>query len=276
MVYTYQQGVIVPFIQKFKMQLILAVAAIFMASMASMTLMASAAPIVDANGCSFINIGTTYTLQADCVSTQRIDIPAGATLDGDGHTISSSFSKTNNSNNASIGVLNSNVTIQDLVIDGTGGTGGDFGLHGINVFQSTGVVINNVTIVNMMRSGIVVNGSEVTVSNVTTSGNGWNGINVDRVNAMLNITGTMHQTDNAQIYVDNTTTGAVVKDVLSQYIVSQPITTPDRPFDKLYTLKVVIGSKDGCKEGGWATSNFPVFKNQGQCVASFTKNAHAN
>jgi hypothetical protein len=32
---------------------------------------------------------------------------------------------------------------------------------------------------------------------------------------------------------------------------------------------VVLTSKDQCKNGGWATSDSPVFKNQGDCVSSF-------
>lgn len=32
---------------------------------------------------------------------------------------------------------------------------------------------------------------------------------------------------------------------------------------------VVLGSKEECKKGGWATSEVPVFKNQGQCVSHF-------
>ena len=32
---------------------------------------------------------------------------------------------------------------------------------------------------------------------------------------------------------------------------------------------VVLTSKDQCKNGGWMTSDSPVFKNQGDCVSSF-------
>ena len=32
---------------------------------------------------------------------------------------------------------------------------------------------------------------------------------------------------------------------------------------------VVLANKDECKNGGWATSTAPVFKNQGDCVSSF-------
>ena len=34
---------------------------------------------------------------------------------------------------------------------------------------------------------------------------------------------------------------------------------------------VTLTSKDQCKNGGWATSTKPVYKNQGECVSSFAK-----
>jgi hypothetical protein len=34
---------------------------------------------------------------------------------------------------------------------------------------------------------------------------------------------------------------------------------------------VRLGSKDECKDGGWATSTDPVFTNQGECVSSFVR-----
>ncbi len=264
MVYSSQAGIIVPHIQKIKKQLAFAVAAIFMTSLAAMTLGANAAPIGDTNGCTFNTSGNTYTLQNSCVSTKQIDVPAGATLDGGGHTISPAFAKIDGANNAALGVIVADgVTIQNLTIDGSNMAAVD--LHGINVFESTNVAIKNVTVLESDRGGIVVNGSEVSVSEVITSGNGWYGINVDKTGAVLNITGTMRQTDNAQIYVDNTTIGKV-NDVLNQYDITSPVKSSN---DALYTLKMVLGSKDECKKGGWATSENPVFKNQGQCVSHF-------
>ena len=38
---------------------------------------------------------------------------------------------------------------------------------------------------------------------------------------------------------------------------------------------VVLGSKDECKNNGWATSDLPVFKNQGQCVSHFASNGNS-
>jgi len=37
----------------------------------------------------------------------------------------------------------------------------------------------------------------------------------------------------------------------------------------------VLGSKDECKNGGWMTSEDPVFKNQGDCVSSFASQGKA-
>jgi hypothetical protein len=37
-----------------------------------------------------------------------------------------------------------------------------------------------------------------------------------------------------------------------------------------FATHTVLTSKDQCKNGGWATSTKPVFKNQGECVSSFT------
>ncbi|SDS20138.1 hypothetical protein SAMN04488570_1354 [Nocardioides scoriae] len=36
-----------------------------------------------------------------------------------------------------------------------------------------------------------------------------------------------------------------------------------------FATPVVLTSRDQCKNGGWATSTKPVFRNQGECVSSF-------
>jgi hypothetical protein len=265
MVYNNHAGLVVSKVQKYKKQLALASAAILTASFAAMTLSASALTVQ--GGCNFDDTTPgAWVLQGDCASTSQINVPAGTTLDGAGHTISPSFTKTDNSNNAVIGVISANgVTIKNLTIDGTNGTD----LHGINVYQSQNVLITDVTSKNNDHSGISVNASTVEVKNVTTSGNGWHGINVDKQGAVLNITGPMHQTDAAQLYVDDSTL-VTVNDVLGQYKVTSP--EGGLPNDQLYTLKTVLGSKEACKNGGWATSEAPAFKNQGQCVSYFASN----
>ncbi|RHJ84803.1 hypothetical protein DW103_04980 [Parabacteroides sp. AM08-6] len=53
--------------------------------------------------------------------------------------------------------------------------------NGINVFEAKNVTLNNVTIQNSKAAGMVVNSSEVAISNFKTSGNKWGyGVNVDK------------------------------------------------------------------------------------------------
>jgi hypothetical protein len=42
-----------------------------------------------------------------------------------------------------------------------------------------------------------------------------------------------------------------------------------------YTFEVRLAGVGECKDGGWATSTAPVFKNQGACVSSFVSNKNA-
>lgn len=65
-----------------------------------------------------------------------------------------------------------NVTIRNLTIVGALH-------HGINIWECENVVLENVTITNSAAAGITINASDVTVTNIHTSGNAWGGINVD-------------------------------------------------------------------------------------------------
>jgi hypothetical protein len=47
------------------------------------------------------------------------------------------------------------------------------------------------------------------------------------------------------------------------------IATADHEVTYDFEPDFVLGSKDDCKQGGWASSTLPVFKNQGDCVSHF-------
>ena len=244
---------------------------------------ASADSMTNVYGCSFQISTTEWALQSSCSSSHEIDLPAGVSLDGNDFTISPTFAKTTNANNAAVGILGSNnVTIHDLIIDGTneGLTLNVHGvwvpaLHGINVYLAKGVNIHYVTVRNMGHSGIGVNASEVAVGNVTTGNNGWNGIDVDlgialpnTASAVLNIVGPMTQTENAfQILVDDTRKAVTVNDADHQYAVMY-FTKEGAPA-AAYVLHRT--GKESCKDAGWnlGLNSTQSFKNQGQCVAFF-------
>lgn len=167
--------------------------------------------------------GDTVMMTADISTTKQVTITKEITFDGDGYTLSPQFTKTGNSNNSAIGIISAdNVTIQNLTIDGSGGTD----LHGINVYTSEGVIVNNVAS-NHNRSGLVVNGSYVTVTDFSTAGNAWHGINVAQGSgvtdpAILTISNTSSHgeglpTNVPHIFIDDTAQNAAVNDVDGQY-----------------------------------------------------------
>lgn len=86
----------------------------------------------------------------------------------------------------------------------------------------------------------MVNGSEVTVNNITTAGNGWHGINVDQGGgvtqpAVLTVNGVSNQTDTLHIYLDKFATADVnVNDTNGQYESSDNVA---KTGDRLYQLK---------------------------------------
>lgn len=239
-----------------------------------LTMVGSASAATNMNGCDFAVTGTTWILQSDCSSTAQIDVPANVTLNGAGYTISPTFTKTSNENNAAIGLgvfgNSNNVTIDNLTIDGTNGTY----LHGINVYVSTGVVLNDVTLKNNGHDGLVVDGANVTVNNITTMNNGWGGIDVDQGSgvttpAVLTVNGTSTQFEvlGVDIYVDHYTTKNVsVVDTNSQYVVRYNVF---QSGDAVYTQ-----AKDACMFGGWTTGAYTSqsFKNQGACVSYVASN----
>jgi len=131
------------------------------------------------------------------------------------------------------------VTVTDLTIDGIDGDD----LHGINVYEATDVLLNNVTLENNDHYGLVVNGSTVTVDNLTTSNNGWGGVDVDLGGgvsgpATLTVNGVSqhNEVDGKDLYIDDTSKNVSVVDTNSQYY------TEDGVFvagDRVYTLVAV-------------------------------------
>ena len=230
----------------------------------------SVSALTTVNGCSFDDsTAGVWKLTADCTSIAQINVPSNTVVKGNGYTVSPNFTKTSNSNNAVFGVIDAmHVSFQNLKVDGTDGTE----LHGVNVYQSTDVKLRNVTLTNNDYTGLVVNGSTVTVRNLSTAGNGLGGVNVDQgkavtMPAVLTVRGKSQHTDLGHVYVDDSTKNGTVNDVRNQYVVSHPGIQPN---DKLYTLKKVVTTKNQCKNGGWQnvmTAKHWGFKNQGQCVS---------
>ncbi|EKD99541.1 MAG: hypothetical protein ACD_22C00235G0001, partial [uncultured bacterium] len=180
--------------------------------------------------------GDVVEIESDISVGQMIIINKDITINGNGFTISPTFTKTDNSNNAVFGIVSSGVTISNLIVDGTLGTN----LHGINLYTSINVLLDNVSVLNNDRAGIVVNGSTVTVNNITTSGNGWGGINVDQgtgvtTEAKLIIDGISSHSESTHIWLDDVSKVVSVDDTNPKQYDYQEIA--GTPTVGIYTLK---------------------------------------
>lgn len=146
----------------------------------------------------------------------------GIVIDGNGATItmgteesgaSYSLAKAalaeTKSNSGEESILNiagaENVIIRNLTVEGAV-------KHGINLYKSVDVLIENVVAKDNGALGICVNASEVTLKNVTTSGNAWGGVNVD--NKVGEVTLTVDEAcsfgEYLQIYADSEEIGLAI------------------------------------------------------------------
>ena len=128
----------------------------------------------------------SYTLDS------QICITRGVTLTGlgDGVTLAKSAGAWTDPNTGSKGDTSivtvagavGTVTLNNLVLSGGRSIDDDYA-HGLNVYKSD-VVLNNITLSGNDGAGMVVAGSTVTAAGLHTSGNGWGGVNIDKVDGV--------------------------------------------------------------------------------------------
>ncbi len=278
----YEQYTLAQGLQKIKTRtaaLLAAAALVFAGGLGlALTSLNPASAAVTVAGCEFddLTVAGVWSLTGNCTTSGPLNVTANTVVEGNGYTISADydFGSNGDGTNTVVGIVNANnVTLNNVIIDGTAG----LNLHGVNVYVSQNVILNDVTILNNDKSGLVVNGSNVTANNITTSGNVWNGVNVAQgsgVNtaSVLTVLGTSSHSELANIYLDNVVAQDVtVNDVENQYIMFEPTIPAGRPFDVVYNL----ANKELCKANGWKnilTSSGAAFKNQGLCIASVQSN----
>lgn len=169
--------------------------------------------------------GDVLSLDGDITLSKEIKIDKQLTIVGNGHSINAGFAQSGANGNAAINLLGAqNVVISNVVIKNVGGSN----LHGINAFKGSST-LNGVTISNFTKYGLVVNGSNVTVNSISTSGNGWGGVDVDQSStsnaAKLTVNGASSHTDvgNASLFgtkhlfIDNVTKPVSIVDTANQY-----------------------------------------------------------
>ena len=65
--------------------------------------------------------------------------------------------------------------------------------HGLNIFHAGEVTLDNVEIINGTATAITNNGSKVTATGLTTSGNAWGAVNVDNSGTFNLVSGTLRE-----------------------------------------------------------------------------------
>jgi len=121
----------------------------------------------------------TIVLTADIDTTEQLTVSRPVTIDGAGKTVkvTTDLGKVNGSKHALLvmaGTESNPVVITDLTIDSDLDKA-----YGVNTYNAAVVQLNSVTIKNSRGAGLTVNGSNVTATELTTSGNAWGAVNVD-------------------------------------------------------------------------------------------------
>lgn len=172
--------------------------------------------------------GDTLSINEDLAVSTQVNVNRPIVIDGNDHTITGNFTKNGNDNNSVLAVGADNVTINNLVFDAVTPTNE---LHGVNTYEAANLTLNNITAKNG-RTGVNINRSTVTIDGITTSGNAWHGVDIDKPGAVLTIKGSNSHTEAKALYVDDRTVGQVI-DVDHQYEVN---TDPALATADIYTL----------------------------------------
>lgn len=155
--------------------------------------------ILLANNIEIDVVGT----ESDSVAAMNVNV-AGTVIDGNGFTLSAINAVT--ADGSFLNILKNDVTVKNITLDGGSITGLK---HGINVYVSTGVAVENVTCKNFVATGMTVNGSTVVATDFNVSNSGWGSVNVAQGGgvttlAKFTLLGNSNLQDAAQIYADIT------------------------------------------------------------------------
>lgn len=168
-----------------------------------------------------------------------------------------------------------NVIIRNLTVEGAV-------KHGINLYKSADVLIENVVAKDNGALGICVNASEVTLKDVTTSGNAWGGVNVD--NKVGEVTLTVDEAcsfgEYLQIYADSEEIGLAINVNLPEKYTAIKLSIPVGEFVAeryLWTTDAVVTNASELSTAVAAGGNV-IFANDIETSGSIAsaKDVHIN
>lgn len=221
--------------------------------------------------------GDELRLNQNITLSDDVDIIKPLTIDGNGKTITASFNKTGNDNNSALAVSANDVAIKNVKLVGNN-LDWPLGLHGINAYQVTNLLVDGVTAENFL-TGILYNGSTGTIQNVHTINNKWHGINIDKVGSNVQVLGTNTHTETLNIYAEDINTVTIYAPAYesSHPGLIDPNTLLPRPSDRVYTLKVVDNGDGDDKEadntGNGGSTSASANANNGETIATTSTSA---
>ena len=116
----------------------------------------------------------TIELAANITLNTTVTIPANVTLDGNGYTI------TSKEDDYSAIILSTGCVLKDVNVESFATAAGWYSNYGVQAYNATGVVIEDVTIAGF-DAALCVNGSDVTLKGtITVSDNEFGGIEVSK------------------------------------------------------------------------------------------------
>ncbi len=108
---------------------------------------------------------TTINLKADIALSKALTIDRAVTINGNGHSLDK---------NVVIGSQGKNVTLNDVEVNNNEDA------YAVQVYDTYGVTLNNVTATSSQKGAILINGSTVKLTGTTTVDGPWGGIEVSK------------------------------------------------------------------------------------------------
>lgn len=212
--------------------------------------------------------GDEVRLDKNATLAAMVRVTKPLTLDGNNKTLTASYSFTENGvDNAVITVLANSVAIKNLTTTNTSALAKP---HGIVAQEVTGLSLSDVTLQNG-RAGAIINGSKVTANGIHTAGNSWYGINVDRANAELTISGSNSHAEPVAIKNDDTASAKVI-DQGAQYA-KYNLDGGAKSYYVLGALKQVGPSDGAVVKGDSVTNSWSTTGNASRYIYESYNNA---
>ncbi len=181
--------------------------------------------------------GDNLQLVKDVQLSHMLHLTKPVVIDGGGRSIIAEYSFTQNGvDNAVLMITGDNVTVKNVTVTNVA-TGAK--PHGIVAQGVIGTTLSNLTLSNG-RAGLIVNGSNVTATDIRTENNSWYGINVDKPGAVLAIAGDNSHNDavgTPAIFGEDASLFTVI-DTDGQYTQTLPLSGMARSYVLTSTIPV--------------------------------------